>query len=213
MESVGLFSRLIMGLLLPFKLLFDGRFAARVAQLSAPDETGGGGAAEDDANGGAEIRKQLTAEISSLKERADAAESARDEAVATATAKDEHAAALHLLAILQRDGRLVDFLTEDVASFSDAEVGGAARLVHDGCKKVLTEYFKLAPVRSEEEGTNITVEKGFDPALLRLTGNVTGEPPHKGALAHPGWRVVEVNLPSIPEGADPHVIAAAEVEL
>jgi len=208
MESVGLISRLIMGLLLPFKLLFDGRFAARVAQLSA---SGSDDLADDD--GSAALRKQLTAEISSLKERADAAEGARDEALASAATQDEHAAALHLLAILQRDGRLVDFLTEDVASFSDAEVGGAARLVHDGCKKVLKEYFTLEPIRSEEEGANITVEKGFDPALLRLTGNVTGQPPHKGALAHPGWRVVEVNLPALPEGTDPRIIAAAEVEL
>lgn len=214
MDSVGLFSRLIMGLLLPFKLLVDGRFAARVAQLSSG--TDAGAAAEESGD----PPRQLVAEISSLKERADAAELARDEALAAAAAAsdaalalDEHAGALHLLSILQRDGRLVDFLTEDVASFSDEEVGGAARLVHDGCKKVLTEYFKLEPVRSEEEGARITVDKGFDPGLLRLTGNVTGEPPYKGELAHPGWRVVEVNLPTAPEGTDPRVIAAAEVEL
>lgn len=202
MDSVGFFSRLIMGLLLPWKLLFDGRFAAQVAKLSSGADTEDEGA-----------RKQIVSEISDLKERLTAAEKERDAAQAKAETLDESRGALHLLAILQRDGRLVDFLTEDVAGFSDAEVGGAARLVHDGCKKVMSEYFKVEPVRSEEEGANLTVDKGFNAAELRLTGNVTGEPPYKGTLAHAGWRVTDVNLPALPDDADANVIAPAEVEL
>lgn len=122
-------------------------------------------------------------------------------------------AALQLLALLQREGRFVDFVQEDMSSFSDAEIGGAARVVHDGCKKALDEHFPLEPVRSEAEGAAITVEKGFDAARLRLTGNVAGEPPYRGTLAHRGWRVTDVKLPKMAEGHDPKIVAPAEVEL
>ena len=73
-----------------------------------------------------------------------------------------------MLGILQRDGRLLDFLSEDISGFSDADVGAAARLVHDGCKKVVSDYLELAPVRSEEEGDTVTVEAGFDAVELHM---------------------------------------------
>lgn len=122
-------------------------------------------------------------------------------------------AALQLLALLQREGRFVDFVHEDMSSFSDAQIGGAARVVHDGCKKALDEHFPTEPIRSESEGASITVEKGFDAARLRLTGNVAGEPPYRGSLAHRGWRVTEVKLPKMAQGHDAKIIAPAEVEL
>ncbi|HEY3452118.1 MAG TPA: DUF2760 domain-containing protein [Myxococcales bacterium] len=121
--------------------------------------------------------------------------------------------ALHVLAILQRDGRLIDFLQEDIASFSDAEVGAAARAVHEGCKKTLGAYLSLEPVYKDPEGASITVEQGFDPAAIRLTGNVVGNPPFKGSLRHHGWRAKEVKLPNPPDGQDPAILAPAEVEL
>jgi len=125
----------------------------------------------------------------------------------------DHASALHLLSILQRDGRFVDFVEEDVASFSDAEVGAAARVVHDGVRKSLRQYFKLEPVRKEKEGDPITVAEDFDPALIRLTGNVTGKLPARGQLAHHGWRATDVKLPSPPAGQDVSIVAPAEVEV
>jgi hypothetical protein len=121
--------------------------------------------------------------------------------------------ALHLLAVLQRDGRLIDFLQEDIAAFSDAEVGGAARTVHDGCRKALGRVLSLEPVYAEPDGASIVVEKGFDPAAVRLTGNVVGSPPFKGSLRHHGWRAGKVSLPRAPDGADPRILAPAEVEL
>lgn len=127
--------------------------------------------------------------------------------------RPDHAAALHLLAILQRDGRFVDFVEEDVASFTDQEVGAAARVVHDGVRKSIRQYFKLDPVRTEREGDSITVNADYDPASIRLTGNVTGKLPVRGALAHHGWRVSDVKLPTPPEGQDPTIIAPAEVEV
>lgn len=122
-------------------------------------------------------------------------------------------AALQLLALLQREGRFVDFVQEDMSSFSDAEIGSAARVVHDGCKKALAEHMPIEPVRSESEGASITLEKGFDASRVRLTGNVAGDPPYRGALAHRGWRVSEVKLPKMAEGHDARIVAPAEVEL
>lgn len=122
-------------------------------------------------------------------------------------------AALQLLGLLQREARFVDFIQEDMASYSDADIGAAARLVHAGCGKVLSEHFTLAPARSEAEGTRLVLEAGFDAASTRLTGNLLGQPPFRGVLRHPGWRVTEVRLPRLTEGHDAHILAAAEVEL
>lgn len=122
-------------------------------------------------------------------------------------------AALQLLGLLQREARFIDFIQEDMTSYSDADIGAAARLVHAGCGKVLGEHFTLAPARSEAEGTRLVLEAGFDAASTRLTGNLLGQPPFRGVLRHPGWRVTEVRLPRLTEGHDAHILAAAEVEL
>lgn len=122
-------------------------------------------------------------------------------------------AALQLLGLLQREGRLVDFLEEEVDSFSDAEIGAAARVVHQGCRQALHEHAILAPVRTEEEEASVEVPPGFDATAIRLVGNVTGEPPFRGVLRHRGWRVTELRLPRVSEGHDLRVIAPAEIEL
>lgn len=121
--------------------------------------------------------------------------------------------ALQLLALLQREGRFVDFLEEDVASFSDADIGAAARIVHDGCRKALREHVTLEPIRKEEEGAKVTLEAGFPASEVKLTGNVQGEGPYTGVLRHRGWRAKEIKLPEVVAGHDARVIAQAEVEL
>ncbi|OGB02888.1 MAG: hypothetical protein A3G29_03200 [Burkholderiales bacterium RIFCSPLOWO2_12_FULL_64_99] len=123
------------------------------------------------------------------------------------------AAALQLLSLLQREARLVDFVQEDIAAYSDAEIGAAARVVHEGCRKVLREHVSLAPVRAESEGSRLTLAAGFDAAAVRLTGNVVGQAPFTGTLAHRGWRATEVRLPQLAEGHDARIVAQAEVEL
>lgn len=122
-------------------------------------------------------------------------------------------AALQLLAAFQREGRFVDFLEEDVAGFSDAQIGAAARVVHEGCRKALRENFVLASVRDEAEGSRVTVPVGYDPTSVRLVGNVVGAPPHQGTLQHRGFRAVEVKLPRLHDDHDARVIQPAEVEL
>jgi hypothetical protein len=122
-------------------------------------------------------------------------------------------AALQLLSMLQRESRFVDFLQEDIAAYSDADVGGAARLLHGGARKVLKDTFDLEAVRTEAEGSRLTLPAGFDAAAVRMTGNVVGQPPFTGTLQHKGWRATAVRLPALTQGHDTHVIAPAEVEL
>jgi Domain of unknown function (DUF2760) len=124
-----------------------------------------------------------------------------------------HAPALTLLAAFQREGRLVDFLQQEVAGFSDEDIGAAARVVHAGCRKAFRQFFLIAPAAQGKEGGPITVPTGFDAQRIRLTGNVNGQPPFKGTLKHHGWIAAEVRMPSISEALDPRVIAPAEVEL
>ncbi len=121
--------------------------------------------------------------------------------------------AVQLLALLQREGRLVDFLEQEVASFSDAEIGAVARVVHEGCRRALHDHAKIVPVRDEEEGATVTLAAGFNPAEIKLSGNVQGAAPYKGVVRHRGWRAADVKMPVPVEGHDGTVIAPAEVEL
>ncbi|MGB2666919.1 MAG: DUF2760 domain-containing protein [Candidatus Acidiferrum sp.] len=121
--------------------------------------------------------------------------------------------AVQMLALLQRDGRLIDFLTENISPYPDVQLGAAVRTIHEACRKVLDNYVKLEPILNSEEGQPVTVQGGFDPAAIKLLGNVRGEPPIRGVLRHKGWHVKEVNLPPLPQGSGRMVIAPAEVEL
>lgn len=135
------------------------------------------------------------------------------EPVAPALKEASPVAALQLLGLLQRDARFVDFVEEDIAGYSDTEIGAAARLVHDGCRAVLREHFSIRPVREEAEGSRVTLADGFDASAIRLTGNVVGSAPFHGSISHRGWKVEEVRLPRVAERHDATVIAPAEVEL
>jgi len=121
--------------------------------------------------------------------------------------------AVQILAVLQRDGRLIDFLAENISAYPDAQLGAAVRTIHETCRKALDHYVKLEPIVNSDEDQPVTVQAGFDPAAIKLIGNVAGEPPIRGVLRHKGWRVKEVNLPPLPQGAGRMVVAPAEVEL
>lgn len=163
---------------------------------------------------------ELAARIRQLREAGPAPQPVAAEAPASQPAREAPLqqqasadAALQLLGLLQREARLVDFVEEDVAAYSDADIGAAARLVHEGCRKALREHFTLQPVRTEPEGERITLAAGFDAAAIRLSGNVVGQPPFSGQLTHRGWRITDARLPRLSAGHDAAIIAPAEVEL
>jgi hypothetical protein len=132
---------------------------------------------------------------------------------APALAQHHRDGALALLALLQREGRFVDFVRDSVDGASDGDIGAAAREVHRGCRKVLDQHLSFEPVMPGNEEEKVSVPKGFDPAEVRLIGEAKGEPPFRGTLRHHGWRVVDAKLPVLAEGIDRTVIAPAEVEL
>jgi hypothetical protein len=122
-------------------------------------------------------------------------------------------AAVHMLSILQQDGRLIDFLQESIDPYSDAQIGAAVRAIHEGCRKTIAEHMNLEPVLKGEEGSEVIVPQGFDPSAIRLTGNVAGKPPFRGVLRHHGWKAINVKLPDRATGQDPAIVAPEEVEI
>jgi len=124
-----------------------------------------------------------------------------------------HATGLYLLGAFQQEGRLVDFLRQDVAAFSDEEIGAAARVVHAGCAAVLKRHLEIRPVRAESEGAGVALPAGFDARQVRLTGNVAGQGPWKGTLRHHGWIAADLKFPALTPEFDGRVLAPAEVEL
>ncbi len=122
--------------------------------------------------------------------------------------------ALELLAVLQREGRLVDFLQEPITSFSDAQIGAAVRDVHAASSRALERIFGFAAVLSEPEGSTVRIEAGQDTSCIRLTGAVTGTLPYVGTVQHAGWRATRCALPAwTGNNASVLLIAPAEVEI
>ncbi len=119
--------------------------------------------------------------------------------------------ALQILAILQRDSRLVDFLMEDIAAYSDDQVGAAVRDVQSQAREALQRYLQLAPVIDSVEGVYVktdSVSKG----AYKLVGNVpaNGKAPG-GLLRHKGWKADKVDLPAAAPAAG--LLAPAEIEV
>lgn len=184
MARPSFFARLWLAIVCWFRIVFDQDFAAAVLALRSPP-----------APLPSTERPTLPAKPSAL----GAAQILRNEQ------------ALQLMAMLQREGRLIDFCEEELAGFSDAQIGAAARTVHDGCRKALREAFQFKAIRSETEGAAVEVPGGFDPRAIRLTGAIAGNPPFKGLLKHHGWRVVGIRMPKA--AGDPTIVFPAEVEL
>lgn len=120
---------------------------------------------------------------------------------------------IHLLSVLQRDGRLMDFFSEELDQYEDDQIGAAVRSIHENCKKVIDKYLNAQSVIDEPEGEEITIEPGFDPNAIKLTGNVTGDPPFKGVVRHRGWKVKKLELPTLSGNRNPDILAPAEVEI
>jgi hypothetical protein len=186
------FARLALAFALFFRVLFNASYAGRVARLPSGD---------------------TDASASPTRVSLPPPAPVRVEPAPPKLREVPTDAALQLLGLLQREGRLIDFLQEDVSAYSDAEIGAAARVVHDSVKKALLTHVALERVKGEPEGSRVTVPSGFSAHEIRLTGNVVGEAPFSGTLAHAGWRAVSIELPKLSPGYDVRVLAPAEVEL
>jgi hypothetical protein len=128
-------------------------------------------------------------------------------------APDPEVVIVQVLGLLQREGRLIDFIQEDIEPYDDAQIGAAVRDVHRGCRAALKDAFGLAPVLSAAEGSEVEVEEDFDPTKIKLIGNVHGKPPFTGVLRHSGWRFTEIRLPQWNATEKTDVLAPAEVEI
>jgi len=127
--------------------------------------------------------------------------------------RNERFRALHLISLLQREGRLLDFFNEDLDQFKNEQIGAAVRKIHADCKSAMQKYIGPKPIMDQNEGENVTIEPGFDPSSIKMTGNVSGKPPFKGTLQHKGWRCSKFEMPSLSNVKDPNIIAPAEVEI
>jgi len=192
LPSLSLPSRLWLSWVCAFRVLFDGPFAARVAALreAAPQP------------------EALPAPSARLR---DVPVSALAPAAVVLREPSASTGALQLLSLLQREGRFIDFIQQDVAGFGDAEIGAAARLVHEGCRRALRAHASVVSVRSEAEGSSVVLESASPD--VKLVGNVVGAAPFRGVLRHRGWRVEELTLPTLLGSHDPKLLAAAELEL
>jgi len=178
-------TRLILAIKLFFRILFDADIAARARNVLEDRQTA----------------REAPPAAPVISAPPAAKPSARSDAVG-------------LLAVLQREARLIDFLMENISTYDDAQVGAAVRDVHRGSAAVVQRVFALKPVVSEAEGASITVPAGVDASRMRLTGNVSGQPPYRGTLRHAGWEATKVELPEWSGSPDAaRVVAPAEVEV
>ena len=139
---------------------------------------------------------------------------AADEPPTTPAPRATRSDAVTLLAVLQREARFVDFVQESIDAYPDAQVGAAVREVHKGCRAVFDRVLALEPALDAAEMSEVTVPAGADPNRYRMVGNVTGEPPVTGTLAHHGWQAARCELPEWRGGEEAVlVVAPAEVEL
>ena len=127
--------------------------------------------------------------------------------------QQDHRLFVFLLAMFQKEGRLLDFLSEKLDDYEDAQIGAAVRSIHENCKKVTGKYLSLQPVLNQEEGESITLQTGFDTMSVKLVGNVTGNPPFTGVIRHRGWKAEKLEIPIFSAGQDALLIAPAEVEI
>ena len=182
-----------------FKLLFTGTLPAKAAERLPPESL-------------PKALPEPEARAAKPKPEVTAAKAAPSKPKKSTT-QHHRDGSLALLALLQREGRLVDFLQEEIESYDDADIGAAVRDIHRGCQKVLKDHLTLEAVMPGDEEDSVTVPEGFDPGEVKLIGAVAGEPPFKGVLRHHGWRVTDATLPSLTSDVDRSILAPAQVEV
>ncbi len=203
---VGFVSRFWLAWIASFRILFSGAYAGRVRSLdvTSPREE----LSEPPPNALPPASSAPPAPPD--RELIEAAEMRGREAGRAEAAAARIDGAAILLSLLQADGRLVDFLKQEISTFDDSDIGAAARVVHEGCNKALKGRIEVRPIFSEPEGTKVKLD-GKVTSEYKLTGAVK-EGTKGGTLKHKGWAVASVKLPSPTSDFDGSVIAKAEIE-
>ena len=118
-----------------------------------------------------------------------------------------------LLQLLQQEARFIDFLQESIDDYTDADVGAAARQIHAGCSKVLTQHFTIDVINMAPENSRVEIPADYDAKQVKLEGRVEGAGPYAGTLIHPGWKVTDTRLPKMTNTDSLTILAPAEVEV
>lgn len=122
--------------------------------------------------------------------------------------------AISLLSALQREARLLDLVTESLGGYSDAQIGAAAKEVLRDSGSVIERMFGLKPMTDVADGAELETPAKFDAAEYRLTGNVSGEGPFRGTVAHHGWKATKCDVPKwTGENSSALIIAPIELEI
>jgi len=151
--------------------------------------------------------------IKAFQEPEKAKQFVEDSALEPKQVESADTAHLRLLASLQQTGRLIDFFKENINGFTDAQIGAAARKIHQDCEQVLEELVTIRPLKEDKEGSLVQVPKGYDPAEIKVVGQVKGEPPFSGILVHRGWKAHKRSLPKKTGQQSVEVICPAEIEI
>ena len=158
-------------------------------------------------------RKIAILPINVKREQMHTGEKTDNEKIAAQKRRQDKQMYLYLLSLLQREGRLIDFIAEDLSLYEDAQIGAAVRGIHENCKKVIDKSLSPKPIIDKSEGDIVTIEPGFNPAAIKLIGNVSGNPPFKGILRHRGWQSKKEELPTLSGSQEEGILAPAEIEL
>ncbi len=203
-NSPGFLARLVFALGCFVRLVVDARFAAAVRRLLEAGEPRGSAGQAERALPSEAIARDVTPTVVELE-----APKLADTSSVSGTVVDPRASARVLLALLQREGRFVDFLEQSVDGFSDADVGAAARVVHVGCKKALAGRVVFAPVRDEDEGARVCLGGSELDVMFSGAGGLRAG---TFTIVHRGWRITQDDLPALTAGHDGSLLQAAEVE-
>ena len=109
----------------------------------------------------------------------------------------ESESVLVLLSLLQEEGRFIDFIMENISSFEDAHIGAVARVVHQGCRRVLNEYSSIQSICEEKEGDDVVFKNAVEMNKYRVNGEASDSYPCKAKLLHKGWKLVDLKLPEL----------------
>lgn len=158
------------------------------------------------------IRSALAIE----KSKSDSLQRKLDELGTSSNANSGEEQVLKFLSLLQKKGRFLDFLMDEVAKRPDQQVGAVARVVHQGCSDVLKDFFEIKPVLEEAEGTQVEWNAEQTSKEIKVLGESLEST--SGKLMHKGWLTQKVELPEVVDSqayrvGNKRIIVPAEVQV